>query len=169
VIYEQYDEQSKTHLWATSVEDPSQSIALTSGQASEEDGRVSPDGRWLAFESDRAGRREVFVQRFPEATQVFKVSRSGGRAVRWADDGERLYYRRGSEILEVNFREEGGRFVVESETPVLELPPFSGSYDVAPDGRFVVVSRTEEANTELKVVTNWFGELERIAPTGKGK
>jgi hypothetical protein len=106
----------------------------------------------------------VFVQRFPEADQVFKVSRSGGGGVRWAADSRALYYGRGSEILEVEFREEGGRFIVESETPVLELPPFSGSWDVAPDGRFVVVTRTEKTGTELKVITNWFEELKELAP-----
>ena len=69
------------------------------------------------------------------------------------------------EIVEVEFREEGGRFVVESEQVVLETPPFSVHDDVAPDGRFVVVTRSEEVSPEIKVITNWFDELERIAPT----
>jgi len=166
VVYEQYDDQGKLHLWATRADDSSQTIALTSGQANEDGGKVSPDGRWLAFESNRVGRNEVFVQRFPEADRVFKVSRSGGSSIRWSESGNTLYYRHGSELIEVRFREEGDQFVVENETVVLELPPFVGSYDVAPDGRFVVVTRTEEAATELKVIANWFAELERIAPTG---
>ena len=104
VIYNQADEQSRTHLWTVAADGQSEPLVLTSGQASEFGARVSPDGRWLAFRSDRAGRGEVFVQRFPAADQVFKVSRSGGSSVRWAENSQLLYYKRGTEIIEVSFR-----------------------------------------------------------------
>lgn len=169
LIHDQFDDQGRIHVRAINAADPSESVILTSGPASDSGARVSPDGRWLAFSSNRAGRYEIYVQRFPEADQVFKVSRSGGFSVRWAEDGESLYYRYGLEIFEVRFRVDDGRFVVESESRVLELPLFSGGYDVAPDGRFVAAIPVEVASSEFRVITNWFEELERIAPTGTSR
>jgi hypothetical protein len=59
----------------------------------------SPDGRWIAFSSDRTGRREVFIAPFPEAEPVTAVSVDGGRSPVWNRDGSELYYRSGDDVF----------------------------------------------------------------------
>jgi len=54
--------------------------------------RLSPDGRWLAYESDESGDFEVFVRGFPEAGERRQVSSGGGRQPRWRGDGRELFY-----------------------------------------------------------------------------
>lgn len=63
--------------------------------------RFSPDGRWIAFLSDRTGRREVFMAPFPQGEPVLQISTEGGRDPAWGGRGDRLYYRRDDEIVEV--------------------------------------------------------------------
>ncbi len=55
-------------------------------------GRLSPDDRWLAFQSDESGRPEIYVQAFPEGGHKRRVSTSGGRAPAWRRDGKALFH-----------------------------------------------------------------------------
>ncbi|PYQ47828.1 MAG: hypothetical protein DMF59_17820 [Acidobacteria bacterium] len=55
-------------------------------------GRFSPDGRWLSYTSDQSGRQEVYVQPFPNATFVAKVSTNGGHQARWTAKGREIIY-----------------------------------------------------------------------------
>jgi eukaryotic-like serine/threonine-protein kinase len=54
--------------------------------------RLSPDGQWMAYTSDESGRPEVYVQRFPTATDTVKISTQGGSEPRWRADGRELFY-----------------------------------------------------------------------------
>src|SRR5205814_325958 len=64
--------------------------ALVASRFSEYEGRVSPDGRWLAYTSEETGRPEVYVRPFPEGTSSVVISIGGGSEASWRRDGKEL-------------------------------------------------------------------------------
>ena len=88
----------------------------------------SPDGKWLAYESDESGRAEIYVRAFPDADQRRQISTEGGSGPLWAPSGRELFYRNVNEMLVVEidieqaFRPGRPRVLFEKE---LEFPPFS--------------------------------------------
>jgi eukaryotic-like serine/threonine-protein kinase len=133
-------------------------------------GRISPDGRWVAYDSEEDGTREIYVRAFPDPGPKWKVSQGGGRWSRWAPDGRELYYWRDDTLVAATVRTEPS-FQVLARTDVLSGQ--YGAYDVRPDGSgFVLTEQAPEAEGEdadqddeadLVVVVNWFDELLRRA------
>ena len=80
--------------------DSGMSRAIVSSRFNETDGRLSPDGRALAYVSDEFGQGDVFVQRWPTGGRI-RVSSAGGNHPRWARDGRTLFFLRGTEIVRV--------------------------------------------------------------------
>ena len=127
----------------------------------------SPDGHWIAFCSNRSGRREVYVKRYPEGGGIEPISTEGGHSPLWAHSGRELFYRNEEEVMVVSIRTEP---TLKAEAPRLlftysEGPPFVfsrlSSYDVAPDDqRFVFIQ--QGGATQINVVLNWFEELKRL-------
>jgi serine/threonine-protein kinase len=139
---------------------------------SEQSPTFSPDGRWLAYSSDRSGTREVYVSPFPDVESArVTVSRNGGLGPQWAHSGRELFYVDGGGALVAAEVEAGSQFrVLSSRT----LFPVRGAfyngvgtdfYDVAPDGqRFLMIRATGGAvgNTRHVLVLNFFEEIERL-------
>jgi Tol biopolymer transport system component len=139
--------------------------------AREGNGVISPDQRWLAYESSETGEKAIVVQPFPDVTKGrVQISNAGVSPV-WAHDGRTLFYRSGRTIMAVAAPGattadwgtpeklfEGSFFFVEGPT----------MFDVAPDGRFLmpkVGSAGAQAAKRLIVVQNWHEELKRLVPT----
>jgi Tol biopolymer transport system component len=133
---------------------------------------VSPDGRWLAYVSDISGRHEIYVQPFPDGGARHQISTDGGWKPVWSPSGRSIYFRFGNQILATpvsttpRFRAGAARVLFEGEFQ--EGSSFlSPNFDIAPDGKsFVMVKPDEEWGraTEIRVIFNWFEELERLAP-----
>ena len=135
---------------------------------------VSPDGHWVAYVSDLAGQRRVYVQPFPEGGRVIPISTSGGTEPVWSRDGRELFYRDGTQLLVVRVVTKP-TFIAEKPTVLFEEsyatdPVFGGNpnYDVSLDGqRFLMVESTGAGESAtVTLVQNWFQELERLVPTG---
>jgi hypothetical protein len=134
--------------------------------------KFSVDGRWIAYQSDESGRSEVYIKQFLPGSRgkgsKKQISSDGGLQPVWSRDGRELYFRDldGVRLMAVTIRTEPRIEVGEPDTPP---PPWWGStaYDVAPDGRFLMISESESrrASMKLMVVLNWFEELKRLAPT----
>jgi serine/threonine-protein kinase len=144
---------------------------------------ISPDGRWLAYQSDESGRAEVYVRPFPAVDQGrWTISVGGGTEPRWAPNGRELFFtvRSGGwttpgVLMSVSVQP-GSTFISGQPTAVLKIPAgASAAYDVAPDGRFLFhfqrsMRAGEEAPPqEIIVVQNWFEELKARVPTGVAK
>ncbi|MFI5182564.1 MAG: protein kinase [Thermoanaerobaculia bacterium] len=127
--------------------------------------RLSPDGRWLAHESDESGAREIFVRSFPEAAERRQVSVHGGTQPRWRADGRELtYISADRKIMAVDIRTQP-RFEADPpralfQTRILPAVEARNQYDVTPDGkRFIVNShRPEDAAVPITVVVGWTPE-----------
>ncbi|MGQ0736762.1 MAG: protein kinase domain-containing protein [Acidobacteriota bacterium] len=126
-------------------------------------GRLSPDGRWLAFQSTDNYRTEVHVRPFPAFDANYRLSADGGEEPAWSADGKELFYRRGLDVMRV--RVPAGE---SSDWPPAERL-FSGnfvsdpygdqSYDVASDGRFLMIRPVATARIDVHVVLNWLAEV----------
>lgn len=137
---------------------------------------LSPNGRWLAYASDEAGVREVWVRAFPESEAAYRISTEGGTEPVWSRDGRRLFYKNQGAIWVVDVTAEA-EFSRDTEPRLLLEGPFGDAgptrgYDVAPDGRFVTTVSTDERHedqpvTRLNIVLNWFEELKERVPTGR--
>ena len=131
---------------------------------------VSPVGQWVAYVSDHSGVSNVYVQPFPDGGPVTAISTDGGTEPVWSRDGTVLFFRDGARMMAVDV-EDGTRFAVGPPRLLFERPyeqdPLGigiQNYDVAADGRFLMVRRTADT-TAITLVLNWFEELNRLAPT----
>jgi serine/threonine-protein kinase len=132
----------------------------------------SPDGRWLAYDSNESGGNQVFVRPFPEqpggAGQVH-ISASDGREPRWSQAAKELYYLSGRHVMVVPYTIRGNEFDPGRPRPWGDAPIANGaSYAVAPDGRRLVITRAveqeqKEANGNLHLVflLNFFDHLRK--------
>ena len=133
---------------------------------------ISPDGQWVAYQSNPSGEFRIYVQSFPIATGQQSVSQEEGIEPRWHPDGRTLYYHNfGGQYMAVDVTTEP-TFSLSSVPRVLFESPQYREWDIHPEGsRFVVVANQSQANqsqvvegnnnegTEVYIVTNWFTEL----------
>ncbi|MDP2584415.1 MAG: protein kinase [Candidatus Palauibacterales bacterium] len=146
---------------------------VTSPQFDERAATLSPDGRWIAYQSDESGRDEIYVRPFPgaEGGRRWQVSAAGGSEPLWSHSGREIFYRAGSgEMMAVPVTTTP---TFAPGTPHALFPagqyasgPSYRAYDISPDDRrFLMLSPVSDsaaaAPNRLVVVDHWFEELER--------
>ncbi|HEY7612704.1 MAG TPA: protein kinase [Gemmatimonadales bacterium] len=133
---------------------------------------ISPDGRWMAYDSDESGRVEVYVQSYPDPIQRrWKVSPSYGSEPLWTRGGRELVYRSGDSVFAVAMdlgRGTSGTPTLLFTGPYNDNPGFTRprSYDVSRDGERFLMTRlpTDVATPYVMIVLNWFDELRAKSP-----
>ena len=151
---------------------------LVQSKFEKRNGIVSPDGRWLAYDSNSSGATEVYVRPFPNVDGgQWQVSTAGGKMPLWARSGKELFYVSGDgALLRVPVEASGATWDAGTPMKLLERGYYAPSgyvgrtYDVSPDGqRFLMIKALETdasaAPPALIVVQHWDEELKRLAPT----
>jgi serine/threonine-protein kinase len=129
---------------------------------------VSPDGRWMAYESFESARFEIYVRPFPNVDAgKWQVSSDGGFQPTWSADGRTLFFR-GTDGLMATTIQVVPTFTSAAPQRVLTRED-QGWYSVSRDGtRFLMLKDAgttgDEARPELNVILNWHEELKRLAP-----
>jgi eukaryotic-like serine/threonine-protein kinase len=136
---------------------------FVSGAASYSNGQFSPDGKWVAYQSNESGDWEVYVTTYPGATGKWQVSRGGGTEPRWRGDGKEMFYldpRGELTAVEVNA---GATFSAGSPVKLFAFQARAQisstdlfTYDVTKDGKRFIVNRyvKPERVAPLTVVLN---------------
>ncbi|MEA3244632.1 MAG: hypothetical protein U9Q74_00605 [Gemmatimonadota bacterium] len=139
-----------------------QVVPVVAGPAFEMMPRISPNGKWIAYQSNESGRMEIYVRPFPAAGARAQVTNDGGTEPIWSRDGRTLYYRTPAGgvaavtvTAEAAFTFGSRRDVVTGDYVVDTSHP---SYDVAPDGKILLLRRAG-GDVKAIVVHNWAREL----------
>jgi serine/threonine-protein kinase len=139
-------------------------------------GELSPDGRWLAYESYESGQPQIFVRPFPGLdSDRWPVSATGGTRPVWSRDGKEIFYLDGRNFLTaVAIGHRGDTLSISRPEVVIDRAYFVSAsqlrpYDVSPDGRRFLMLKAAATDTDLAagrlvLVQNWFDELRRVAP-----
>ncbi|MEE8161935.1 MAG: hypothetical protein V3T61_09890, partial [Acidobacteriota bacterium] len=171
LVIGQFGESWDVHVLSMEGEFTSQ--PLLQSEFDERRAVISPDGRWIAYDSDESGRYEVYVRPFPNVEEgKWQISRDGGTEAVWAPRGQELFFRNGRAMMVVGIKTEP---TFTAGSPVVL---FTGryrttvtgvNYDISPDGqRFLMIKAAEEEEgqqAQINVVLNWFEELKRLVPT----
>ena len=126
---------------------------------------LSPDGRWLAYESAESGRVEVYVQAYGGGEGKWQVSSNLGQTPRWSVDGKELFYFDSTQsVVGVSVQETAGALQFGAARPIisqwtiLTIPFFS----VSPDGkRFLMEQVSQQVNQPITVITNFTAGLKK--------
>jgi eukaryotic-like serine/threonine-protein kinase len=122
--------------------------------------RFSPDGRWVAYDSNDTGRAEVYVEAFPGPGSRRQVSFAGGSAARWNSRGTELFYQGSDAILAVPVQD--GRATGPPVTIVgytRNANALAPDWTISPDGRLLVLERQTPKPSEIKLLLNLFNEI----------
>jgi eukaryotic-like serine/threonine-protein kinase len=131
---------------------------------------LSPDGVWLAYESDESGRNEVYVRPVRRGGGKFPVSTTGGRWPRWSRDGRQLYYVDGERLMSVAVSVTQTGFRAAQPRLRLQYPYYGGSspnYAPLADGRLLIVKSQPQSAplSRFIVVQDWISQLAKSTST----
>jgi Tol biopolymer transport system component len=155
-----------------SIEGDRQVEPLVATRFMERSPALSPDGRWLAYESSESGRPEVYVRPFPRVNDGrWQISTGGGSRSVWNRNGKELLYVGPSGMLMSVPVETANDFSFETPSPILDLSAAAldqlRHYDISPDGkRFLIIKNdVQQESARINVVLNWIEDLKRLVPT----
>ena len=165
MVFERTDPQGKVNLFVRDLDGGGEATRLGSGSASEFSADLSPDGRWLAYDSDVTRSPEVYIRRLDGAGAAIRISNDGGFQPLWRRDGRELFY-----------VDPSGRVVAvpitsgDPPTPGAPTPLFDArleeatdrQYDAAADGqRFLLNRSSTRDSAPITVILDWTALLER--------
>jgi Tol biopolymer transport system component len=168
LAYATFERTTKGDVWLLPMSGDRTPIPVLQSRFNEEQGQISPDGRWMAYTSDESGRAEVWVTMLPKATTKWRVSSSGAGDPRWRPDGTELYYITEDRQLMAVPVKRGTIFEFGEAVPLFDtgVPPHwynaRNLYDVARDGRFLFMSPVEDdRSAPVTVVLDWTALLRK--------
>lgn len=162
VIYRLSGNTTSNDIWIKPI-NPDEGTArpLIATNFNENHAEISPDGKWMAYVSDKNGQFDVFVTAFPSGIGEVLVSPGGGTVPRWSKDTRELFYLSPDrKLMRANVRAAGGTFEVDNPTPLFQTEADQGpgpQFIVTNDGkRFLVNSEIPSTDPPtLNVVFNW--------------
>ena len=160
LLYTVTNSKTKNDVWVLPMEGEKKPRPFLVTDFDEGAARFSPDGRFVAYQSNETGNDEVYVRSFPDGGGKWQVSKGGGQTPAWSRDGKQLFYSMSARLYAVDVTTAPAFQSSEPRTVYTMLD--GGEWDVAPDGRFLVVqSSAQNAAAPIKVVLNWQAGLKK--------
>ena len=170
LVFMRSTQETSFDIMRLSLRNPTEIRPLLQTSAYEGGGRLSPDGRWLAYVSNESGQNEVYLRPFPALDRRWTISTQGGTQALWNPNGKEIFYRNGDKMMAVDL----------TTTPEVKLSAprvlfeqryafgagiTMANYDVTRDGQRFIMVKDESGAARLNVILNWLSELRRVAPT----
>ncbi len=168
LLFRSIDPQTGFDLWVLPVSGDKKPFPFLKTPFEERNGQFSPDGKWIAYQSNESGRFEIYVLPFPGPGQKFQISTSGGAQPRWNKNGKEIFYvSLDSKMMAAPVKLSADGQSLETGTPVALFPirvaggPVSAfnkqQYAVALDGqRFLVNLAVDNgAAPPITLIYNW--------------
>jgi len=162
LIVDQQNPDTKEDIYMMNLEGDHKLIPVVHSPASELNGTVSPNGKWLAYNSDESGRQEVYVTALPGPGTKWQVSNSGGEWPQWGRDGKSLFYAGGTKLMKVDVMD-ADAMQLGATHELFDVAQGGANsfaisqFQVAPDGkRFLLTKPVGSKSFEpIQVVTHW--------------
>jgi eukaryotic-like serine/threonine-protein kinase len=167
IIFRALGQNGRAGIWALPLSGDRKPFPYIRSQFNVDAGRVSPNGRWIAYASDESGTDEVYVSSFPYGGGKWQVSQGGGDEPEWGREGNTVYYHApGGTIMKASVRETGSAIEIGNAERILQQPMsavLSGvAYAVSPDEKRFLVDKSDQGAPEpLTLVTNWTATLKK--------
>ena len=174
LVYREDHSDTAADLGVLSLEGERPAEPLLATEFSELNAELSPNGRWVAYQSDASGQYDIYVRSFPDVNQMLsQISTDGGTEPLWGHDGRELFYRSDAGLMVVAVETEPS-FAPGTQDVVVDDQYYAGlvgrNYDIALDGqRFLFIKggtgpATDQSGQQINVILNWFEELKRLVP-----
>jgi serine/threonine-protein kinase len=176
LVFQEYSSETRMDIGVVPIEGERKPAWVVRGSSDEGRPAMSPDGRWIAYQSNLSGRFEVYVEPFPVTGDRWQVSIAGGASPIWAPNGRELFYRNNRAVMSVPVTTAGRVFSSGNPRTLFEgsyVPEESDvsggrSYALAPDGRRFLMMKEQErpegssGATQIVVILNWVEELKQL-------
>jgi Tol biopolymer transport system component len=156
-----YNSTTNYDIWSLNIIKPTEAEPFLVTTDTEERPMVSPDGKFLAYESDESGINELYVLRTDLKGKRVKISSEGGSRPRWSSDSNYLYYWSTGNILRVERLVSGG-----FSKPRVMLENVSTTWDLHPDGNGIIARSIPEDPSAILTI-NWIDRLKQQVPQTK--
>jgi len=161
-----YEGERQQDIWVVPVDGDRKAFPVVESKTfTESGGQFSPDGKWIAFQSNESGRFEIYVQPFPGPGSRALISSDGGVQVRWRHDGQELFYLAPDNRLmavRIQLDAEGGNVEADRPLPIFatRLPMAAATlnarhYMVSPDGQRFLMQTVKEVTLPITVILNF--------------
>jgi dipeptidyl aminopeptidase/acylaminoacyl peptidase len=164
LLFRSPDPKTGFDIWAVTMEGERKPFPVVRTNFDERDGQFSPDGRWIAFESNESGQYEIYVQPFPGPGGKVRVSRNGGAQVRWRQGARELFYiGLDARLMAVPIQIRNQTLETGDPVPLFFThiggalqARFRQQYMVSDDGQRFLMNNIEEAPiSTMKLIVNW--------------
>jgi Tol biopolymer transport system component len=171
LLYLQNDPKTGYDLWVLPLFGERKPFPFVNTSFIERNGQFSPDGRWVAYESNESGRNEVYVQAFPGPGGKWQVSTGSGIEPRWRRDGKELFYiAPDGKLMAASIQTAGQALEAGAPISLFQTRIVGGGqsgwrqqYAVAPNGQRFLINITvdESTGSPITIVTNWARALKK--------
>jgi hypothetical protein len=155
------------HLWALPLFGDGKPFPIVKSTFDERFSAISPDGKWMAYQSNESGRWEIYITAFPGGGAKWQVSSVGGNAAKWRGDGKEIFYLDPSDNL-VAVDVNASSSAVQLGTPhtlfqAIGIQREYGPFDVSADGKKFLINsgNLKEGSDPFTLVQNWPAELKK--------
>lgn len=168
LVYSSLDPTTGWDIWTMPLHGDGDPVSFRDEPSDDLTGRLSPDGRWMAYASNEGGAFEIYIEPFPAGTGRRQVSSSGGIQPRWRGDGAELYFLSPDHQLMAALVNASGASLEVSQPYALfniggvaawESLNQGSQYAPTPDGQRFLVNRRPPAPLAITALINWASGL----------
>ncbi len=163
LLFQDVDQTADWDLWYRSMSGESLAVPFVKTDFTEENAKFSPNGKWVAYNSDESARSEVYVRAFPSGRGKWQISSGGGIAPVWDRKGTMIYYQSDRGVMGTAVQMTATSFDVGETRMIFRNPSQAGLriHGITLDGTRILVSHlpTNQTAVPLTLVTDWRSSL----------